>query len=178
MKIDRQNPAEKTGVQAPLIRVLGVIRGEFLCCDPASNFTRRRGVRRRKSGRAVLYHRRPCRGSSCRDSFPFRQHLQCPGGIADGLSSKPTCKGRRGGHPCGEGSWGPDMRHLIRKHFLDFTWEATDLDAAAEFWLRLYETSAREHAFSAPPPPPFMSDCGALTDNQHRRFATICVVGC
>lgn len=31
------------------------------------------------------------------------------------------------------------LRHLVRKQFPDRTWDAPDLDAAAEFWLRLYE---------------------------------------
>src|SRR5438874_2890401 len=39
------------------------------------------------------------------------------------------------------------MKHLIRKQFLDRTWGANDLDAAAEFWLRLYEEAARVRGF-------------------------------
>jgi hypothetical protein len=35
------------------------------------------------------------------------------------------------------------MKYLIRKQFADRSWDAADLDAAAEFWLRLYEEAAR-----------------------------------
>jgi hypothetical protein len=41
------------------------------------------------------------------------------------------------------------MKHLIRKQFADCTWDAADLDAAAEFWLRLYEEAARTRGFPA-----------------------------
>lgn len=40
---------------------------------------------------------------------------------------------------------------LIRKEFLDREWAASDLDAAAEFWLRLYESAARSQGFTATP---------------------------
>lgn len=43
------------------------------------------------------------------------------------------------------------MQHLIRKHLLDCTWDADDLGAAAEFWLRLYEAAARDQGCSAAP---------------------------
>lgn len=43
------------------------------------------------------------------------------------------------------------LPHLIRKQFLDRTWGAADLDAAAEFWLRLYEAAARKQGFTATP---------------------------
>src|SRR5437868_6732995 len=39
------------------------------------------------------------------------------------------------------------MNHLIRKQLLDRSWAADDLDAAAEFWLRLYEEAARDRGF-------------------------------
>src|SRR5581483_896143 len=39
------------------------------------------------------------------------------------------------------------MKHLIRKQFADRDWGATDLDAAAELWLRLYEEAARARGF-------------------------------
>ncbi len=34
------------------------------------------------------------------------------------------------------------MQHLIRKRFLERTWDAAELDLAAEFWLRLFEEAA------------------------------------
>jgi hypothetical protein len=43
------------------------------------------------------------------------------------------------------------LPHLIRKTFPDRTWGAADLDAAAEFWLRLYEAAASAQKFSATP---------------------------
>jgi hypothetical protein len=43
------------------------------------------------------------------------------------------------------------MQHLIRKQWLDCIWDAADLDAAAEFWLRLYEDAARAEGFTATP---------------------------
>jgi hypothetical protein len=43
------------------------------------------------------------------------------------------------------------MKHLIRKTFLNLTWDARDLDAAAEFWLRLYEAEAENLGLSADP---------------------------
>src|SRR5438132_11606726 len=43
------------------------------------------------------------------------------------------------------------LPHLIRKHLLDRTWDSADLDAAAEFWLRLYEAAATQQGFSATP---------------------------
>src|SRR5688572_4357498 len=43
------------------------------------------------------------------------------------------------------------LRHLIRPQFLDRWWDAADLDAAAEFWLRLYEESARVQGFARTP---------------------------
>ena len=41
--------------------------------------------------------------------------------------------------------------HLIRKEFLDLAWDAADLDAVAEFWLRLYEEAARAQGFGHTP---------------------------
>ncbi|MCI0703715.1 MAG: hypothetical protein L0241_21865 [Planctomycetia bacterium] len=43
------------------------------------------------------------------------------------------------------------MRFATRKKFLDLAWSASDLDAAAEFWLRLYEASAGTQGFTATP---------------------------
>lgn len=40
---------------------------------------------------------------------------------------------------------------LIRKQFPDRHWAAADLDAAAEFWLRLYEAAAPKQGFSRSP---------------------------
>jgi hypothetical protein len=39
------------------------------------------------------------------------------------------------------------LPHLTRKQFPDRTWDAADLDAAAEFWLHLYEDTARRLRF-------------------------------
>jgi hypothetical protein len=41
--------------------------------------------------------------------------------------------------------------HLTRPQFLDRAWSADDLNAVAEFWLRLYEVAARPHGFAASP---------------------------
>jgi hypothetical protein len=41
--------------------------------------------------------------------------------------------------------------NLLRKEFIDRVWDAQDLDAAAEFWLRLYESAARSQGFTATP---------------------------
>lgn len=43
------------------------------------------------------------------------------------------------------------LPHLIRKAFADRTWDAADLDAAAELWLRLYEAAAKAQGFAATP---------------------------
>lgn len=43
------------------------------------------------------------------------------------------------------------MKFITRKHLLDRAWSASDLDAAAEFWLRLYEAAAKAQGFSARP---------------------------
>ncbi len=43
------------------------------------------------------------------------------------------------------------IHSLMRKEFLDREWAAEDLDAAAEFWLRLYESAARSQRFTATP---------------------------
>ena len=43
------------------------------------------------------------------------------------------------------------LPHLIRKSMLDLTWDASALDLAAEFWLRLYEAAARAQGFTATP---------------------------
>lgn len=43
------------------------------------------------------------------------------------------------------------IRHLIRPRFIDRWWDAADLDAAAELWLRLYEEAARVQGFAATP---------------------------
>jgi hypothetical protein len=43
------------------------------------------------------------------------------------------------------------LRHLNRKQFIDRWWDATDLDAVAEFWLRLYEEAARSQGFGRTP---------------------------
>src|SRR5436189_10721 len=43
------------------------------------------------------------------------------------------------------------LPHLIRKQLLDRTWDSADLDAAAEFWLRLYEAAAKKQGFTATP---------------------------
>lgn len=43
------------------------------------------------------------------------------------------------------------LPHLIRKEFADRTWDAADLDAAAELWLRLYESAAKAQSFAATP---------------------------
>jgi hypothetical protein len=42
------------------------------------------------------------------------------------------------------------LRNVIRPHLFDRTWDAADLDAAAEFWLRLYETAARKNDYGPP----------------------------
>lgn len=41
--------------------------------------------------------------------------------------------------------------HLIRRDFPDLVWDAADLDAVAEFWLRLYEEAARSRGFGRTP---------------------------
>src|SRR5262249_49539617 len=41
--------------------------------------------------------------------------------------------------------------HLIRKQFIDRWWDAADLDAAAEVWLRLYEEAARANGVAYTP---------------------------
>jgi hypothetical protein len=43
------------------------------------------------------------------------------------------------------------MKSLVREHFLDLTWDSGYLDAAARFWLRLYEIAATKYGYSAPP---------------------------
>jgi hypothetical protein len=43
------------------------------------------------------------------------------------------------------------MKSLIRQQFLDLTWDAADLNAAAEFWLRLYGITAGWYGYSLPP---------------------------
>ena len=43
------------------------------------------------------------------------------------------------------------MKSLVRQKFIDETWDATDLDAAARFWLRLYELTAANQKYSLPP---------------------------
>src|SRR5688572_3824193 len=43
------------------------------------------------------------------------------------------------------------MKFVTRRQLLNRAWSATDLDAAAEFWLRLYETAAKEQGFTARP---------------------------
>jgi hypothetical protein len=43
------------------------------------------------------------------------------------------------------------MRHLIRQQLLDLSWDAADLEDAAEFWLRLYERANRSAWFPATP---------------------------
>jgi hypothetical protein len=43
------------------------------------------------------------------------------------------------------------MKSLFRHQFLDLTWGATDLDAASEYWLQLYQEAATRQGFSATP---------------------------
>lgn len=43
------------------------------------------------------------------------------------------------------------MKFIIRKQLLNRSWSAADLDAAAEFWLRLYETAAKSQKFTTRP---------------------------
>ena len=43
------------------------------------------------------------------------------------------------------------MKSLIRQKFIDETWDATDLDTAARFWLHLYELTAANYKYSLPP---------------------------
>jgi len=40
---------------------------------------------------------------------------------------------------------------LAREQFLDLAWGPTNLDAAAEFWLKLYESAAKVHSFTPLP---------------------------
>ena len=43
------------------------------------------------------------------------------------------------------------MKSLIREQFLNLTWGVADLDAAAEFWLRLYERVASSRRYNPSP---------------------------
>src|SRR4051812_16182079 len=43
------------------------------------------------------------------------------------------------------------LPHLLRKQLLDRTWTAADLNAVAEFWLRMYEAAARANGFTPSP---------------------------
>jgi hypothetical protein len=43
------------------------------------------------------------------------------------------------------------MKSLIRREFLNQTWDANDLDGAAEFWLRLYKVVAAANGYSIRP---------------------------
>jgi hypothetical protein len=43
------------------------------------------------------------------------------------------------------------MKSLVRKQFVDQLWGVADLDAAAEFWLRLYERAASSRALAPSP---------------------------
>ena len=40
---------------------------------------------------------------------------------------------------------------LAREQFLDRVWGPADLDAAAEFWLKLYESAAKASSFAPTP---------------------------
>ena len=71
------------------------------------------------------------------------------------------------------------MQHLTRKQFLDLDWGAAELDAAAEFWLRLYEAAAPRHNLSTPPSYAVevrlrgfpRAQAGGLRDELKRRLA-------
>jgi hypothetical protein len=43
------------------------------------------------------------------------------------------------------------MKSLVREHFLDLSWDGAYLDAAARFWVRLYEIAAARYGYSTPP---------------------------
>jgi hypothetical protein len=43
------------------------------------------------------------------------------------------------------------MNALIRQQFLDLTWDSVHLNAASEFWLRLYEIAAKHYAYDDKP---------------------------
>src|SRR5262245_23767792 len=43
------------------------------------------------------------------------------------------------------------MKSLVRQQFPDLTWGASDLDAAAAFWLRLYDAAAHHFGYSVAP---------------------------